>query len=312
MYDDKIRDLDEQIQDLLEKISCKEPHSSTLSRKKALTQLLIYIQRSPRLFRRSHQDYSYALNLTLTWVSENIQNFSPRSQSVSEDLMHWVNGYLRWRVQDLYSSGTQGPETIELDKPIMDREGNQTTRGDITADPSRGGMSILDQWIEEIQKDEQEHISQRIGEYIRNDPHEILKKCHPKKYPECNCQELVIRIHLHDPPETIRAIANQFDIDEQTLYSHWRKKCLALLQIIALRFDPQVQAYVQQDPDNYLNACCIEGLEICSCRELSELFLLSKQPETMKAIARTLNVKESTLTKHWQEKCLPILKKYRL
>jgi hypothetical protein len=323
MYEDKRpQDLDEQIGNLLKKICCKDPAPTPLERRKALTRLLIQIQRLPHLFRNSHPNYSHALNFTMAWVSEKIcSDFSPRSSSVSEDLTRWVNGYLKWRIKDLYVPDEEyqglikaGFKPTPLDQPIVAQEGSQTTLGNITADPRFGGMSILDQWIEEIQKDEQKRLGQRIKKYFENDPQSVLKQCHPGKQSDCNCQEIVTRLHLSDPPETVRAIAKQFGINEQTLHSHWKKKCLPLLQIIALRFDPQVKEYIQQDPECILRDCYLPESAGCNCWELSKRIILSESPslEEMRAIAKDLNTDQLLLDRHWKEKCLPLLKKHRL
>lgn len=276
--------------------------------------MLFCIQRSPNLLRNSHSDYSHALNRTLAWVSEHICEFAPRSSSISEDLTRWVNGYLRWRIQDLYSPGKiqvgEG-NPIELDQPIA-AESGQTTFGEVIADPRSKRMNILDQRIEEIQREERERLGQRLKEYLENDPEDVLKKCHPRKYPECNCQVLVVLLKLSEPPKTMRSIANQFGVDEQTLHHHWRKKCLPLLQIVALKFDPQVKEYIQQDPDQVLRKCYPQEALACNCWELSKRIILSESTEEIGAVAKDLSIKRPILDRHWKEKCLPLLKKYRL
>ncbi|HAG84032.1 MAG TPA: hypothetical protein DCL61_23485, partial [Cyanobacteria bacterium UBA12227] len=61
------------------------------------------IQHLPGLARSSHPDYLHALNRTYQWISQNIQNFQPRPPSVQESLVTWINGYLYWRIRDLYA-----------------------------------------------------------------------------------------------------------------------------------------------------------------------------------------------------------------
>lgn len=312
------KDDDDQLQKVLRYLCNEAPAPRSLEQRRTMTRLLIYIQRSPDLYRSSHPDFSEALNLTLEWVSRNIDQFKPSSGSVTQDLMRWVNGYLKWRIRDLYSPDLiyyelvrNGFAPIELDKPVGEQGSNCTPVVNLTPDP-QGWESVLEQQIETLQKRDQERVGWRITQYIKSDPHGILRDCHPRHHPDCHCQEMVVRLHLQEPCETIRAIANRYSINEQTLYTHWRDKCLPLLHIIALRFDPQIKDYIEQASDDQLKRLSPQNYKHCHCQVLAEFFILSDIPTDRGTIAKQLNVPKSILSKHWQDNCLPLLKKRRL
>jgi hypothetical protein len=320
---------DEQLQDLLAQLRRQSPPLPPLSRQKRLSKLLLYIQNSPALWRDGHQDYATALNKTLRWVCDNLEDFDPGDRAVSDALIRWVNGHLKWRILDLKRPQSLGPEDdridrdlrairkaglkpVELDKPLADEQGNQTPQRTTVPDPRQGEFSLLDGWIERLQQEQRHRLGQEIRQYLETDPDGLLQGCSPRNGADCHCGELTRRIHLAVPPETVRDIANGFGLSEQTLYTHWRTKCLPLLQIIALRHDPQVKTCARQDPGQQLRGSYPEGLEDCNCGNLAQQLLLSDQPFTLKSLAKALKTKESTLTKHWQTQCLPLLKSFRL
>jgi AcrR family transcriptional regulator len=322
MYDD------EQIQDLLTQLRRRSPPLPSLARQKLLSRLLGYIQQSPALRRDSHQDYAAVLNKTLVWVCNHLEEFEPGDQAPSTALISWVNGHLKWRLLDLKSPRSLpeddrtdkdinkirqiGLRPVELDKALADDQGNQTGQGTTVPDPRQGGASLLDRWIEQLQQQQQHQMGREIRRYLETDPDGLLRACSPRNLPDCHCGELTRRIHLAVPPEAVRDIAKALSLSEQTLYTHWRTKCLPMLQIIALRHDPEVKAYAQQDPNHELRACYLEGWADCNCATLAQQLLLSEQPLTIKALAKTLKVRESDLTDHWQRRCLPQLKAFRL
>lgn len=164
---------DSQLQTLLDEI--RGPDSTPLRRSKALSRLLSCIYNSPRLRRSSHPDYGHALNLTLEWVCRAIAKFSPRSDSISTDLMHWVNGYLDGRIQDLQNPDTKVKElhrpereerrikqefggVVLLDQSIGE-DSNPTPLGDLTPDP-RQGTTLLEAWIGTLQQAQKQRIGQ--------------------------------------------------------------------------------------------------------------------------------------------------------
>ena len=108
-------------------------HNPANSRKwrTAMHKLLREIQQLPGLKKSVHQNYPAALNLTLEWVSREIAQFEPRQSSVSKSLVNWINGYLVWRIKDLYSPDQVAP--ISLDAPLAVDAG-ETTRLELLPD----------------------------------------------------------------------------------------------------------------------------------------------------------------------------------
>ncbi|MFY7801871.1 MAG: hypothetical protein ACOVQ7_00425 [Limnoraphis robusta] len=220
--------MDQQIKGLIEQVYQFERTSPQA--RKALTRLLIFVQRHPDLYRSSHPDYSEALNRTLEWMCRNLQSFEPRSASIEQSLIRWINGYLKWRVRDLYSPDSYYQRHVSLDEPIINSGQESTTRIDRLVDQNT--ITGIEGWIEESQKTRRLSIGDAVWEYIEQDPENLLKSCYPKKQPECHCQILAKRLLLQQPPQKISEIAREYNISNQTLYSHWKRKCIPLLQTI--------------------------------------------------------------------------------
>ncbi|MEG4943925.1 hypothetical protein [Microcoleus sp. F4-D5] len=192
-----------------------------------MNKLLLQIQQLPGLKKSSHLNYPAALNLTLEWVSREIAKFEPRQSSVSKSLVNWINGYLGWRIKDLYSPDQDAP--ISLDAPIATDVG-ETTRLDLLPDLTLGG---LDGMIESAQKETTQRIGVELERYIEQDPEQKLRNSYPRSHPKCNCQFLSMRRLLKDPPDRFQALANELNVNYTTLNSHWGRKCERLLQEIA-------------------------------------------------------------------------------
>jgi hypothetical protein len=244
--------VDELLRNLIDEVCRYEDPSP--ERQKALNGLLRVIQQLPGIYKSSHQDYLQALNQTWEWVSRNIDTFEPRSSSgrdrispttpqepavaasspsVQQSLVTWINGYLKWRIRDLYASENQ--YSISLDRPISNDEGDQISRIEQLPDPTIT-LDLLEVKIVQIQEAERQRLGQRVRQYIEQDEQGILTGCHPRSCPKCNCQLLARRLLLQEPPQRIADIAREFNANNQTLYSHWKKHCLPRLQDIGRKF----------------------------------------------------------------------------
>ncbi|MEG4494406.1 hypothetical protein [Microcoleus sp. D3_18_C4] len=204
-------------------------HNPANSRKcrTAMNKLLLQIQQLPGVKKSANQNYPAALNLTLEWVSREIANFEPRQSSVSKSFVNWINGYLGWRIKDLYSPDKDAP--ISLDAPIAVDAG-ETTRLELLPDFTLSG---LDGMIESVQKETTQRIGLQIELYIEQDPEGKLKNSYPRSNPECNCQFLSMRRVLKEPPDKFRDLAKELKVNYTTLNSHWNRKCEPSLQEIA-------------------------------------------------------------------------------
>jgi hypothetical protein len=219
--------VDEQLQNLIHEV-CRHA-DLTVERQKALNRLLVQLQQLPGIYKSAHQDYPQALNDTWQWVCRTICDFQPRHNSVQQSLVSWINGYLKWRIVDLYAKDNQN--VTSLDRPIRNDAGDQVTLLDFLPDTQFTSLSIdlLDIKILQLQEGERQRLGEEIKMHIIQDTQGKLCACHPRKHPECHCQLLAKRLLLQEPPEKISDIAREFEMNNQTLYSHWKQKCLPLL-----------------------------------------------------------------------------------
>lgn len=208
----------------------------SVARRKALNRLLRVIPQLNGLYRSSHQDYPEAYNRTLEWLCKNIDRYQRQSFSTEQSFVAWINGYLKWRVRDLYAPEDKyNALRVHLNSPDADSAIDPLEN---FPDP-KFSLTLLDLKIAQLQEAEQRHQGDTIRSYIEQDPDGQLTQCHPRQYPQCHCQILAMRLLLTEPPESIAEIARSFGINHQTLYSHWKQKCLPLLQQIARRFGSQ-------------------------------------------------------------------------
>jgi len=218
-------DLDRRLSALIAEV--RQNPANSRKWRTAMNKLLLEIQQLPGLKKSVHQNYPAALNLTLEWVSREIAKFEPRPPSVSKSLVNWINGYLVWRIKDLYSPDQDAP--ISLDAPLAVDAG-ETTRLELFPDFRLSG---LDGMIENAQKETIQRIGLQLELYIEQDPEGKLKNSYPRSYPECNCQFLSKRRVLKDPPDKFRDLAKELKVNYTTLNSHWNRKCEPSLQEIA-------------------------------------------------------------------------------
>ncbi|BAZ03111.1 hypothetical protein NIES37_71240 (plasmid) [Tolypothrix tenuis PCC 7101] len=218
-------DLEQQLIGLITQIRQHVPKS--LQWRLAMNRLLLEIQQFPGLRKSSHPDYPEALNRTFEWVSNNISEFEPYSDSVAESLVRWVNGYLRWRIQDLYSPDKNAP--LSLDVNIASDFGEITLLDKLP----NSTLSGLDALIENSQRESKQRIGLELKLYIEQDPEEKLKNSYLRSSVECNCQFLSQRLVLKEPPDKVAEIARDLSIPRTTVNSHWKRKCEPMLQKIA-------------------------------------------------------------------------------
>ncbi len=222
--------MDEQLRELIAEVLKHPPQSP--ERQKALNRLLIKLQQLPGLRRSSHLNYLEALNKTWEWVSNNIQKFSSRPPSVQVSLEKWINGYLYWRIKDLYTQ--DDPAIRSLDEIVgSDREGS--TYMDRLSEEGFNPATLvgIEAHIEKSQKQEKQRIGLELELYIEKDQARKLQNCYPRNHPQCNCRILSLKLILKDPIDSYAELARELNVNRQTLVSHWQRKCLPLLQGVA-------------------------------------------------------------------------------
>jgi hypothetical protein len=206
-------------------------------RAKAMSRLLGIIQHLPGIKLVAHHDYLLALNQTWEWVSRNIDEFQISTDSLEQDLVKWVNGYLYWRIYDIYHPNGDRQEHLSLDISIL---GGSETYLDFLSDVGFVSVNLntLNEYVDSLQREEDRSIASQIEVWIESDPEGLLKNCYPRDAVKsnvqnrnhCHCQILSYRIIVKDPPDSFTEIAKDLDIPYQTLVAHWKRKCLPILQ----------------------------------------------------------------------------------
>lgn len=222
--------MEQQIQDAITQI-CRYDKNDP-KRQKTLNRLLIIIQQPPGIYRSSHQDYPEAFNRTLEWVSNNIDRFEPKTTSIQQSLVIWINDYLKWRIRDLYISDNSYDQKRVYLSSQDDRDSNLI---DNIRDP-RCSLSLLDSHIAQLQAEKQARLGEAIANYIKKNSNKNLTSTHPRKHPRCNCQYLALSLPIQQPPQKVSEIARELQVNNQILYFHWKQKCLPLLREIGTNF----------------------------------------------------------------------------
>ena len=198
-----------------------------------LNLLIMEVQKLPGLATSSHPYYLEALNQTWEWLSNNIESFSPSNNSISQSLIKWINGYLYWRIKDLYLRDAK-KNLVSLDAPIgKDTEGKTFLDTISETSLNNVNLSLLDVEIARGQKKIKERIGSQLELCIEKDPKDRLKNSYPRNSSKCNCQLLALRLLIKEPPEKISQIAKELEVKYTTVNSHWKRKCQPLLQEIA-------------------------------------------------------------------------------
>lgn len=220
--------------------------------RRAMSRLLIVVQGLPEFRRYSRIDcpdyWLDALNRTWEWLSRNIKNFKPRTSSIREDLVKWINGYLYWRIKDL--AAPNFPTEHSLDETTKDSDGGESTtkleqmseqRQMLGRQFNTPTLTGIDAHIAQLQRQSEQHLVLKLELYIEQDPEGQLRSCYPRQHPDCNCQLLSQRLLciFKDPPDRLADVAREFNINYQTLTYHWKQKGIPLLQKIAIELGYQ-------------------------------------------------------------------------
>lgn len=207
--------VDETLRELIIQV-CSHPRRSW-DRRRAMNRLLLEVQRLPKLSKSVHPDYWEAFNLTWEWLDKNLHNFQPNRSPLRDSFVSWINGFLRYRIKDLY----------------LQRDTHVVYIADANYEQLSGYFSGFNSAIEQLEAEEKKNWVRAIEQYIEIDPEEKLRRCHPRNRPDCNCQIIAQKLLLQSVPEKMTALAKQLNISAQTLDSFWRRKGWLHLQAIA-------------------------------------------------------------------------------
>jgi hypothetical protein len=198
-------------------------------RARAMSRLLCVLRQLTGIRSVNHQDYLLALNQTWEWMSRNIDEFRSSTDSLEHDLVKWINGYLYWRIRDIYQGAPNRQQQISLDEEIFD---NGETYLDLLSESGflSVNLNTLTEHIKLIQQQDDRAVATQIEAWIEFDPDRQLQSCYPRDRDCCHCQTLSYRLIIKDPPDSLTQIAQDLDIPYQTLVAHWKRRCLPILQ----------------------------------------------------------------------------------
>ena len=200
-----------------------------------------------------HHYYDKALPFTQKDVDKNISAFFLRYELKVESLdcqnlsdaallrkyfFQWVMMILKADCLDEWRK--QKKIKMPIKEVSMNQQigGSSITIKDTIAAPTLSGL-------EKIYQQEQKLWALKLRLYVEKDPDGKLKNCYPKKRgqpdspkykparPHCNCQVLIAKRFLEEPPCTYQEISEELNIPLPTIQSRVEKHCLPLLKEIA-------------------------------------------------------------------------------
>lgn len=208
-----------------------------------IEKVLRKIARHPSLYHSRHLEYLEALDKTFEWFLRNIERFEKQpDKSVEESLLIWINSYLARRIQDLYTpQRAKKYESLSLDQVVFSDSESQVAWIEKISNSNLKPpiLSGLDGYIARLEKTQKAKTLAQIEDYIRCDPDQLLQNLAPKKHKKCHCQMLSERRLLKDPADKFSSLSREFNINYQTLKSHWEAKCKPHLQKMYRTFDAE-------------------------------------------------------------------------
>jgi hypothetical protein len=162
-----------------------------------------------------------------------INNASP--SEVCQCFVRWYNLNIKSDCIDVWRRYKR-IRFIDLDAPSSQE--NATSKEETIAD-SKPQIPI-----DEI---EQKERFQQLKAYFETDPEQRLRNCATRKYPSCNCWELIKRRILTSPPQTFKEIKQDLSIPLDNITRLWYNKCVPLLAKIAQEIGYEIDANKLQE-----------------------------------------------------------------
>ncbi len=197
-------ELDQQLCQLAAK-ACEYPRGS-LERQRQLTQLVILVQQSGKLWRGGNAErehYEEALQETWLYICHNIEAYNPERATV----ITWINSRLQWKLRHV--SEKVMTERNRRVHPMQNAEGeiSDPVENIAAPEPSNPPSSIL----------------QNIRQWVQRESMK-LRRVHVRDRPDINCQVLILS---RLPPEkTWEQLSQEFGgIAIQTLCNFYNREC---------------------------------------------------------------------------------------
>lgn len=209
-------ELDRRLKELAE--TAKQHSSGSLQRRKAIQRLLQAIRQSGKLFCKGRYDYPPevyhdALQRTFEYVAKKIDEYDPTLAK----MMTWVNRKLDFAFKD----------EIKSFKKERQRKSQETSYSQSHSE-DEGTLE------NRLASDEVLYLSDQVRQIIESDPEELFKSKHLRGRPDVNFQ--VIALYLMENSNK-RKLAERLSVNEQTLYSFFRRACIDMR--------PHIERYLQ-------------------------------------------------------------------
>ncbi|MEM7553351.1 MAG: hypothetical protein AAF378_04495 [Cyanobacteria bacterium P01_A01_bin.84] len=270
------------------------------------------------VYGRYHEKYNYTLGKIL--ARNNLIQFVPQDKfSISYSLKLFIENKGRTKFftkddlkeKERKKKNNGGKPLASLDERLFDENQSISLVDTITYDEPNSWEILI--------KRNTETLATRIEQYIRNDPEGRLKRCHPRGYPQANCQSFADQRILQQPKVTLEEIAETWKIPKGTLFDaregKLRDRFYKLLQEIAIEeelkynLSPEAIEYIKQDKSNRLKNIYPNKHPQCNCQALATNRLLAEISTPIAVLAEQWKISEKSLVKHWRTNCLPELQK---
>ncbi len=250
-------ELDLKVKSLILQALDEPEYSQRLRKIQSLLDLIDYLPKSKtkeRIDMGLQTYYDDALQMTAEYMTKNLDKFSERYNidvnkatpaDVCQCFVRWYNLNIAADCIDVRRRHKK-IRFVHLDEPTS--EENATTKEELIPDPRpKPPIDYVEQ---------QERFLQ-LKAYLEEDPEERLRNCCSRKYPICNCWELIKRRILTSPPQSFKLIKHELNIlnsqniPPDNVTRLWYYKCVPLLAEIAqqIGYEIDVKKFKQQEDE---------------------------------------------------------------
>ena len=234
-------ELDLKVKSLILQALAEPEYSQRLKTIQSLLDLIDYLPKSKtkeRIDMGLQTYYDDALQMTVRYMTRNLDKFSENYDidisnttpaNVCQCLVRWYNLNIKADCIDVRRRH-RNIRFVHLDEPTS--EENATTKEEIIPDPRPEPP---------IDYVEQQERFLQLKAYLEEDPEQRLSNCCTRKYPICNCWELIKRRVLTSPPQTFKQIKKDLDIPLDNITRLWYNKCVPLLAEIAQQIGYEIE-----------------------------------------------------------------------
>jgi hypothetical protein len=244
-------ELDSKVKSLILQALAESEYSQRLKTIQSLLDLIDYLPKSKtkeRIDMGLQTYYDDALQMTVKYMTKKLEKFSERYDidvenatpaDVCQCFVWWYNLNIKTDCIDVRRNHKK-IRFLSLDAPTS--EENAKTKEDITPDP---------QPKPPIDYVEQQERFLQLKAYLEQDPEQRLRNCCSRKYPICNCWELIKRRVLTSPPQTFKQIKQDLAIPPDNVTRLWYDKCVPLLAEIAgeIGYEIDVKKFKQKEDE---------------------------------------------------------------